>query len=261
MPIEENKISTLSEFVKTVEDIRVKTKAEIWFRGIKDSSYRLEPTLFRHNSLNKAEQINFLEKNIIEDFSFRFNSYIDFNERDDWDILFLMQHYRVPTRLLDWTSSPFSGLFFALDGNRGDRDAIVWVLDPGEWNRGILADIGGVEKIYTTSEPDLNQYHPKLRSKAARGEPLAIQGRVNNPRITAQKGKFVVFGQKIAVMEVFESECGNWNRNPLTKIIIPKEDVLNLKEAVFEFGITHTSIYPDLEGLAMEIRFRHGFTV
>jgi hypothetical protein len=260
MTIEEIEISTLSEFVKIVEDVLKTVGTEIWFRGVSNSAYKLEPTLFRHKKFKTVSDINDLEKKIIEEFTFKFHSYVDFSERDRWDLLFLMQHYRIPTRLLDWTSSPFSGLFFALDGNFGDNDAIVWVLDPSEWNRGVLEDIGGDERIYPTSAEDLNQYHPLYRTKSARGEPLAIQGQVNNPRITAQKGKFVVFGQKVAVMESFETQCEDWKRIPLRRIKINKKDVKGLKDAIFEFGITHTSIYPDLEGLAMEIRFKYGFS-
>ena len=259
MAIEETEVGSLTEYVAFVEDTRKRVGGEIWFRGVNKSTYQLKPGLFRHKTFKVANDVNELEKKLIEDFSFRFNSYTDFNERDDWDLLFLMQHYRIPTRLLDWSSSPFAGLFFALDGSSVDTNAAVWVLDPGEWNRGILEDIGGEERIYSTSDEEISQYHPGTRTKSARAEPLAIQGQVNNPRITAQKGKFVVFGQKVARMEEFESNSGTWNRPPLTKIVIPGEKIADLAKAIFDFGITHTAIFPDLEGLAMEIKFKYRF--
>src|SRR5688500_7332224 len=71
--------------------------------------------------------------------------------RDDWEALFFMQHYGVPTRLLDWTENPLTALHFALMGSPSSWDksngrtytktAAIWVWNPTEWNRRALAHV------------------------------------------------------------------------------------------------------------------------
>ena len=52
--------------------------------------------------------------------------------------LFLMQHYRLPTRLLDWTEGPLIALFFAVEGEEdAEKDGVLWALEPFAMN-GVL---------------------------------------------------------------------------------------------------------------------------
>lgn len=105
----------------------------LWYRGIGDTAYKLTPSLFRHKTAKTKNELSKLELELNETFRMRSFPYTDsYKWRDDeWDQLFFMQHYRLPTRLLDWSGSPLVSLHFALtsviqDGNGNiESDAAV----------------------------------------------------------------------------------------------------------------------------------------
>ena len=53
---------------------------------------------------------------------------------DDFQWLALMQHYGAPTRLLDFTWSPYVAAFFALERTLGD--GVVWAMNPARIDSG-----------------------------------------------------------------------------------------------------------------------------
>ncbi|MCB5383968.1 FRG domain-containing protein [Blautia glucerasea] len=54
-------------------------------------------------------------------------------DRASW--LTMMQHYGLPTRLLDWSESPLVALYFALSEKKDDIDAAVWIMNPMKLNK------------------------------------------------------------------------------------------------------------------------------
>ncbi|RVD55023.1 FRG domain-containing protein [Mesorhizobium sp. M2D.F.Ca.ET.185.01.1.1] len=248
-------IKSFSEFISSIEKFRgTAANSELWYRGHGANSYVLQPGLHR-SSLPLVKDMVITRENTTYDEFYRRSPLFDRpGGRDRWDLLFLMQHYRAPTRLLDWTSSPLVALFFALLSGHDTEDAVLWCLDPAEWNGKMLHDIGEAPKIFPTDDSMILQYHPKFDGKASRNEPLAIQGIVNNPRINAQKGKFVIFGTEPRSMEDFAKEFKiKPNGEILRKIEIDSSRRKAVMNDLESYGITYSTVFPDLEGLAIEI--------
>ncbi|WP_321477600.1 FRG domain-containing protein [uncultured Paludibaculum sp.] len=83
------------------------------FRGVGSRDYGLTPAIER-----EARQASLgwpaLEAKLMEEFRFRAGLYLDLRNESDFELLATMQHYGVPTRLLDFTLSPLIALYFAI---------------------------------------------------------------------------------------------------------------------------------------------------
>jgi len=100
----------------------------IWFRGQSKSEWELVPQLGREKKYATAEMA------LIKGFRQNAVPHMTDRPKSEWEWLFLMQHHRLPTRLLDWTENPLVGLYFALDKPSG-VDGAVWCLDPIALNK------------------------------------------------------------------------------------------------------------------------------
>jgi hypothetical protein len=164
---------------------------------------------------------------------------------NDWEILFDMQHYWIPTRLLDWTTVMGVAIAFILH-NKYDtsENSALYVLDPISLNR-----TSGRNEIINVPEDKGFEYktiyweHRPVQIE----KPLAIRPGQQSDRIIAQKGVFTVHGTLDSGFENDASDC-------FKKIILPdsaKEEALDfLKWA----NLDEYTIYPDIVGMAHHIK-------
>lgn len=122
----EVEIESLSDFIKVFEndlnDLYKKNNIRLYFRGEKELyDEPCTPTLFR----KKKTDFKKLSEDEIYYRILRRQSN-EFNNLTNLDVLAKMQHYGVPTRLLDITTNPLIALFFALEKS-GTKDGYVYV--------------------------------------------------------------------------------------------------------------------------------------
>lgn len=249
-----------------------------WYRGVgRGKTYGLSPGLFRHATLKDARNLLRLERVMLEDFRRQGVFHNETNNGDsedaDFRLLFIMQHYGIPTRLLDWSTNPLIALYFALSTaplvkGKYAEEAAVWVMNPVSWNRHALAmldhkDLGAIShgtKPATAYGPKqiINGELEASAMASMQERPAAILGIANNARMFAQRGVFTIFGKDLAPMEK-QYEADGFPAGALVKISIPKESISDMLTVLVRLGYTDSVSYPDLQGLAMEIRRSRGF--
>lgn len=254
-------VETLRQYMELLESL-MEPQEPLWFRGSGVASHTLVPSLYRHPSITDVDELLQLEEKVLRRFEERSVPYERVPRGETWEILFLMQHFGVPTRLLDWTENPYIALFFALASQRDDAEepAAVWVLQPRIWNRGALAEISYDEGILSIGNNALDSYRPSATSQLMRLAPVGMYGIHNSPRIVAQRGVFTIFGKDTTPLETLFVD-GEYLSDALVKIDIPSDEIEKLRESLFAIGFTDSVIYPDLSGLATELKRYFGFRV
>lgn len=253
-------VSTMTDFLALVSGLTADGKP-LWFRGVRNSAYDLEPSLYRHPTVKDANDLIELEWGLLSDFRHRAPPFSDRLPKEALEMLFLMQHYGVPTRLLDWSESPLVSLFFALENARqrggGDHDASVWVLDPIALNSLAADQREGSDVIYGADSDELRAFLPRADPKNLKQIlPSAMFGIHNSPRIVTQRGTFVIFGKDTTPMN---RHVKITSTSILRRIDIAKDAKGRVFSELFNMGMSDSAVYPDLDGLGRELRNRRGF--
>lgn len=260
-------INSFQDFVAKVDQGTPGALTSLWFRGVGNATYKLTPSIHRHAQVTTTDSLFEMENKLLTRYKERSVPYLSSQFRDSWELLFLMQHYSVPTRLLDWTENPLIALFFALSSAKKDsagnfvNDAAVWTLSAASWNQTVFRHQSYSGAALSPSDTMVNQsYAIGSDARLINEMPVAILGIHNSPRIVAQRGSFTLFGKSLSPMEDIYA-THDFPQDTLSKILIPAALIGELLEKLVWMGISDSVIYPDLEGLAKETKRQFGYEV
>ena len=129
-------IHSLSDFVKVISKMRINSEADLFhdphlfYRGQSNKDYQLVPTLGRYVNVTDEWplQFTFFEKDLIQRAKSEYPTLFTDNLLP-FALLALLQHYGIPTRLLDITTNAFVALFFACSNLDRDGEVIVFHTD------------------------------------------------------------------------------------------------------------------------------------
>jgi hypothetical protein len=277
----DERIGTLSTFWEHLDKLGLDGKKLRYFRGHSKQSFQIVPSIFRNDGwiVNEAAMLNELILRCPNDFA---------GGPTTFQCLVKMQHYGLPTRLLDITSNPLVALYFACETHdKEDEDGEVIIFDydvsevkyfdsdtvsvisnlsrrpPGfvvpdfADNKNALKD--DLIKEFNQQEPiklllhDIGSEKPHFLPNVLREDLLrvvCVKPLLDNPRIIRQEGAFLLYGCNKTKLEPASLE----DQVISSRFTIIREEKRNLLNQLRMLGISRATMYPEIEQVAKYVK-------
>ena len=182
--------------------------------------------------------------------------------------LMLARHFGLPTRLMDWSQSPLTALYFAAqrsitDESKPDTDGCLWALEPGRMN----LQMAGNRRLFAPAERSVRAvleiaFEPDPRVAARSTEPIAgkayaIGPREIDARVLVQQGAFTIHAGAQDLADVGYYYAGHSQAPPWRRAFrVPRAAKPMVLHFLRELGVNESTLFPDLGALARELKAR-----
>ncbi len=194
-----------------------------------------------------------LERHLLR--NFRKYAHRDAVSREStWHWLALAKHHGLPTRLLDWSHSPYVALHFATeDPARSDEDGVVWAVDYVRASdalppalRQVLADEGS--NTFTAEMLDRAATSLAELDALAEGEEFVVfyEPPSLDDRITNQFAAFSFMSSATASLDTWLATRADLVR----RIEIPASLKREARDKLDQANVTERVLFPGLDGIA-----------
>lgn len=217
------------------------------FRGLSDATYDLKTSLMRLGGDYERLEVPLLR-------NFMKYAQSDAVQNDsDWNWLSVAQHHGLPTRLLDWTYSPYVALHFAT-ANLGkyDADGVIWCVDYVEIKKHLPDDLQSIltdarSNSFTVEMlADAKITLDSLSTASISPFPIFMEPPSIDDRIVNQFALFSLMSNPTVVFS-------EWLQNHpqlFRRIIIPASLKWEIRDKLDQANITERVLFPGLDGLS-----------
>jgi len=251
-------VKSIGQFIDNVFSLGEKRSKDTGhiFRGINNKEYKLCSSLYR----NCNGKYIYAENRLLQNFRKYTLSMVPHVCDSIWSNMIIAQHHGIPTRLLDFSSSPLIALHFALVNNE-DADAAVWAVNLSQIHTNLLPSkymetlkkynafsftIDMLEEMNITIE-DYNRDMGKDHFLVI--EPPSIDTRIIN-----QGSLFAILPNALDPLDDFLDKS---KEDIAVKYIIPAGKIHSFRMQLDEMNITERILFNDLDGIARYLKRRY----
>jgi hypothetical protein len=216
-----------------------------WFRGVQSPSYSLLPKILRDKFQKEREGY------ISVEFRRRARAHLALtNSPFEW--LCAMQHYGIPTRLLDWSESLPVALYFCFKPVDPENPPLptIWVMDPYQLNgfsgrSDKIIEIASGKAVCANADIAFNEDEEGVHGKPTK-HPIPVVPDFIFNRLAIQNGAFTLHGTSA---EPLEQVIPMEKRKMLLKFVAKKEHLTEILQTLSLIAPSPDAIFPDLEGI------------
>ena len=279
-PENATRIGSVRNFLSSLDQFERDTDHVYFYRGHSDFTFDLLPSIYRNRGWTQSEDVLF--KELILRCPNDFGS-----ERSTFQTLVRMQHYALPTRLLDITSNPLIALYFASEIDKPlneSGEVLVFRVPKREIKYfdsdtvSVLSNISKRPANFDAGSPtddldtlnrreDIKLLLHEIRSEKpyfeAKIQPahlhsvLCVKPKMDNARIIRQDGAFFLFGVAGSKLKPASLPSHYAVADRLPRLIIKWDEKRTIRDQLESFGITKGTIFPEIERVAEYIRSIH----
>jgi hypothetical protein len=219
------------------------------FRGLSAATHDLSTSLVRlaagHADIHK------LEVALIRNFRKYAHDQTATGVDSMWHWLAVAQHHGLPTRLVDWTYSPFVALHFATEHPNVDTDGVVWCVNFVEANKRLPKQLRSLleDEHSQTFTIDMLSEFRSLRAFDELGrdpfviflEPPSLDVRILN--------QFALF----SMMPSPSARLDEWLEDHpelCRRVLVPAELKWEVRDKLDQANINERTLFPGLDGLS-----------